>query len=112
MEEANDNLSMATVFNNLKDKKKKQNKKTNADEESEKVAVDSATAPNNGGSGSSSDANPRICLFDLSADNFFRDMDTIARLCGEEERNAAVEQSEIKRMSSSVTFLRYMDVKN
>ncbi|MCI90141.1 hypothetical protein A2U01_0111432, partial [Trifolium medium] len=61
------------------------------------------------GSGSStgSDANPRISLFDLSVENFFEYIDTVAKLCGEEERIADVEESEIKRMFSSVIFLRY-----
>ncbi|GAU42321.1 hypothetical protein TSUD_25480 [Trifolium subterraneum] len=107
MEEANDNLCIATLFN-LKDKKKKKKKKTKANKKGKSVAVDSATAPNDDGSGSStrSDANPRISLFDLSVENFFEYIDTVAKLCGEEERNAAVEESEIKRTFSSVIFLR------
>jgi len=108
MEEEKDNLSIATLFNIKEKKKKKKKKKTKANKESERVADDSATAANDEGGGStSSGANPRISLFDISAENFFEDMDTIAKLCREEERNAAVEQSEIKRMFSSITFLRY-----
>ncbi|CAK8571434.1 unnamed protein product [Lathyrus sativus] len=92
MEEAEENLS------------------TKATKESKTVAVadDSITVRNNhgGGSSTSGDSNLRVSLFDFSVENFFHDMETIAKLCGEEERNANVEQSEIKRMSSSVTFLR------
>jgi len=110
MEEEKDNLRIATLFNIKEKKKKKKKKKTKANKESERVADDFATAANDeGGDGGriSSGANPRISLFDISAENFFEDMDTIAKLCGEEERNVAVEQSEIKRMFSSITFLRY-----
>lgn len=108
MEEAEDNLPNATLFN-IKAKKKK----TKATKEGQTVAVavadDSITVRNNDGGGNSTcgDSNLRVSLFDFSVENFFHDMDTIAKLCGEEEHNAAVEQSEIKRMTSSVTFLRY-----
>jgi general transcription factor 3C polypeptide 2 len=109
MEEENENLTFATLFNIKEKKKKKKKKKTKANKESERVADDSATAANDegGGGSTSSGANPKVSLFDISVENFFEDMDTIAKLCGEEERNTAVEQSEIKRMFSSVTFLRY-----
>lgn len=100
MEEANDSLSIAKLFD-LKGKMKKKNKKRKAKKEGNTVAVDSVEAANNGGGG------VRISLFDFSVENFFRDMDTIARLCGEEERHATLEDSEIQRMSSSITFLRY-----
>ncbi|TKY53068.1 General transcription factor 3C polypeptide 2 [Spatholobus suberectus] len=88
---------------------KKKNKKK-AKEATETVAVsaeaaDSATV-NNGGDVTAA-SGVRISLFDFSVENFFRDMDTIARLCGkEEEHHAAFDQSDIQRMSSSVTFLR------
>ncbi|KAL5067735.1 hypothetical protein RYX36_018622 [Vicia faba] len=107
MEEAEDNLPIAALFNI---KKKKKKKVTTAKKESKTVAVadDSITVRNNdgGGSSTSGDSNIRVSLFDFSIENFFHDMDTIAKLCGEEEHNAAVEESEIKRLSSSVTFLR------
>jgi general transcription factor 3C polypeptide 2 len=105
MEEAKDNLCIATLFN-LKDKKKKKKKKTTtkANKKGKSVADDvSATAPNDDGC----DANPSISLLDLSVENFFEYIDTVAKLCGEEERDATVEDSEIKRMFSSVIFLRY-----
>lgn len=108
MEEAEDNLTIATLLFNIKKKKKKLIKAT---KESKAVVVadDSITVRNNdgGGSNTSGESNLKVSLFNFSVENFFHDMDTIAKLCGEEERNAAVEESEIKRMSSSVTFLRY-----
>ncbi|KAJ1419525.1 WD40/YVTN repeat-like-containing domain superfamily [Sesbania bispinosa] len=107
MEEENDNVCIAKLFD-LKGKKK--NKKTNAKKEAETVSADPAIAAvaANNGSGVKTNSGARICLFDFSVENFFRYMDTIARLCGikEEEPDAATEQSEIQRMSSSVTFLR------
>ncbi|ESW17322.1 hypothetical protein PHAVU_007G229800 [Phaseolus vulgaris] len=85
---------------------KEKNKKGKAKQATQRIAVkasaaNSATA-NNGGDVSA----VRIALFDFSVENFFRDMDTIVRLYGKEEGGAAIEQSEIQRMSSSVTFLR------
>jgi len=90
---------------------KEKNKKGKAKQATQRIAVkasaaNSATA-NNGGDVSA----VRIALFDFSVENFFRDMDTIVRLYGKEEGGAAIEQSEIQRMSSSVTFLRYKQIK-
>ncbi|XP_070666186.1 uncharacterized protein [Malus domestica] len=45
-------------------------------------------------------------MFDDSVENHFRVMDTIAKLCGEAEEDRGVEDGEIQRLSSSVTFLR------
>jgi general transcription factor 3C polypeptide 2 len=100
MEEAKDNLCIATLFNLKDKKKKKKKKKTKTNKKGKSVADDSATTPND-------DANPSISLLDLSVENFFEYIDTVAKLCGEEERDATVEDSEIKRMFSSVIFLRY-----
>ncbi|KAI4300445.1 hypothetical protein L6164_033823 [Bauhinia variegata] len=47
----------------------------------------------------------RMSLFDPSVENFFKAIDKIAKLCGEEEFHN-FEQSEIQRLSSLVTFLR------
>lgn len=63
-------------------------------------AENSARIPNDG-----SDPRVKISLFDYSAENFFKTMDIIDKLCGEEE-DSSFEQSEIQRLSSSVTFLR------
>ncbi|KAL2323078.1 hypothetical protein Fmac_027457 [Flemingia macrophylla] len=91
MEDAGENACIA-----------EQKKKT---EQATRVVVakepDSATV-NNGGAA----IGFRISPFDFSVENFFRDMDAIARLSGEEEPAAAFDQTEIQRISSSVTFLR------
>ncbi|KAB2631564.1 hypothetical protein D8674_009083 [Pyrus ussuriensis x Pyrus communis] len=47
-----------------------------------------------------------VSMFDDSVENHFRVMDTIAKLCGEAEEDGGVEDGEIQRLSSSVTFLR------
>ncbi|KAK7267961.1 hypothetical protein RIF29_20642 [Crotalaria pallida] len=120
-EEANEELCIAKLFgvknkkSNLT-KKKKEKKKAEAvketvtvEEEEEAEGDDSARAADNeegDGDGASASGGVRISLFEHSVENFFRDMDTIARLCGEEEETVDLEQSEIQRMSSSVTFLR------
>jgi len=93
---------------------KEKNKKRKAKQATQRVALkasaaNSATA-NNGGDVSAV-SGVRIALFDFLVENFFRDMDTIDRLCGKEEGGAAIDQSEIQRMSSSVTFLRYKQIK-
>ncbi|XP_027365109.1 uncharacterized protein LOC113872072 isoform X2 [Abrus precatorius] len=108
MEKANDNACIAELFH-LKGKKNKTKKKSKNETEpvAAKEAADSATAITvNNGDDVSTSSGVRISSFDFSVDKFFRSMDTIARLCGEEERDADSEQSEIRRMSSSITFLR------
>ncbi|XP_015901975.2 uncharacterized protein LOC107434962 isoform X2 [Ziziphus jujuba] len=47
----------------------------------------------------------KVSLFDESVENHFRAMDTISKLCREPEEGS-VDQSEIQRLSSSITFLR------
>ncbi|KAJ1375714.1 AT hook, DNA-binding motif, partial [Sesbania bispinosa] len=107
MEEENDNVCIAKLFD-LKGKKK--SKKRKAKKEAETVAVDSTivVVSANKGGGANTSNGATISLFDFSVENFFRDMDTIARLCRDEEEecDTAIEQSEIQRMSSFITFLR------
>jgi len=91
-------------------KKEKNKKKKKAKRATEGVAVktsaaNSATA--NNGADVTAVSGVRIALFDFSVENFFRDMDTIVRLCGQEDDVAGTDQMEIQRMSSSVIFLRY-----
>ncbi|KAI9090686.1 hypothetical protein K1719_028539 [Acacia pycnantha] len=52
-------------------------------------------------------SDPRVStlFFDYSVDNFFKAMDMIDKLCGEEV-DSYLEQCEIRRLSASVTFLR------
>ncbi|KAF3972575.1 hypothetical protein CMV_003925 [Castanea mollissima] len=47
-----------------------------------------------------------VLAFDESVENHFKAIDTISKLCGEaEEDDAPIEESEIKRLSSSITFI-------
>ncbi|KAK7342874.1 hypothetical protein VNO80_25832 [Phaseolus coccineus] len=84
---------------------KEKNKKKKVKQVTQRVAL-KASAPNPATANNGGDVSVRIALFDFSVENFFRDMDTIVRLCGKEENGVAIDQSEIQRMSSSVTFLR------
>nr|KYP33911.1 hypothetical protein KK1_045185 [Cajanus cajan] len=86
-------------------KGKKKIKNTNQATETGAVKEPNSATVNDGDDVSST-CGFRISPFDFSVESFFRDMDTIARLCGEEEHGATFDQSEIQRMSSSVTFLR------
>ncbi|XP_061357997.1 uncharacterized protein LOC133302261 [Gastrolobium bilobum] len=106
MEEANEDACIAELFG-CKGKKKNNKTKKTAETVGVEAAEDSAivVAANDGGDASTS-SGVRISLFDFSVENFFQDMDTIAKLCREEQHYAAFEQSEIQRISSSVTFLR------
>lgn len=47
----------------------------------------------------------RVSVFDYSIENHFNAMDSISNLCGEAETDS-LEESEIQRLSSSITFLR------
>lgn len=93
MGDTEENASIAEVFDfKGKTKNKKKGKK-----------VTEEAVANNGGDAIA----VRISPFDYSVENFFRDMYTIACLCEKERDDAAIDQSEIQAMSSSVTFLRY-----
>lgn len=92
MGDTEENASIAEVFD-FKGKTKNKEKAKKVTEEA---------VANNGGDAIA----VRISPFDYSVENFFRDMDTIARLCEKERDDAAIDQSEIQTMSSSVTFLR------
>ncbi|XP_057984863.1 uncharacterized protein LOC110640094 isoform X3 [Hevea brasiliensis] len=46
-----------------------------------------------------------VSLFDYSVENHFKAMDTISKLCGEAETDS-LQEDEIQRLSSSITFLR------
>lgn len=48
----------------------------------------------------------KVSMFDESVENHFRAMDKISELCGEAEEGA-LDENEIQRLSSSITFLRY-----
>lgn len=107
-----ENACIAEVFD-FKEKKKKNKKKTAKKRVTfAENEANSPTVVNNDGNEDSAAAasGVRISLFDFSVENFFRDMDTIARLCGK-ENGAALDQSEVQRLSSSVTFLRYKQTK-
>ena len=100
-----------TCISELLDGNENEKKKKKVKQVSQRVAV-KASAPNPATANNGGDVSAvRIALFDFSVENFFRVMETIVRLCGKEEDGAAIDQSEIQRMSSSVTFLRYKQIK-
>ncbi|XP_019427890.1 PREDICTED: uncharacterized protein LOC109336019 isoform X2 [Lupinus angustifolius] len=123
--EEEEELCIAKLFDVVKNKKKSNAKKKNKTKSEKAVtetvelkeaeAEDSARAVENNedddavgvddGDGDASSGGVRISQFDYSVDNYFHYLDTIARLCGENE-DEDFEQSEIQRISSSVTFLR------
>ena len=56
-------------------------------------------------SSSCDDIGIEVSLFDSSAENHFRAMDTIYELCGE-GNTGGFDDEEIERLSSTITFLR------
>ncbi|QHO38722.1 hypothetical protein HN51_005036 [Arachis hypogaea] len=58
-----------------------------------------------GGNDATNSSRIRVSSFDYSAENFFRYIDDIAALCGEDQ-NTHFDHSEVQRFSSSLTFLR------
>lgn len=60
---------------------------------------------------STADAPPKVIVseFDYSVENHFKAVDTIAKLCGYAE-TLDDNQAEIKRLSNSITFLRYQSI--
>lgn len=47
-----------------------------------------------------------VLPFDYSVQNHFEAMDAIAKLCGEDDATARLEDSELQALASKVTFLR------
>ncbi|XP_059462909.1 uncharacterized protein LOC132191818 isoform X2 [Corylus avellana] len=87
--------------------KKTKTKKNNIggtakEEEGEDVAVENPT-----GSAEDRSNGPRVTVsaFDYSVENHFRAVDTFSQLCGEAD-DGGLEESEVQRLASSVTFLR------
>lgn len=52
------------------------------------------------------DSGVPVSTFNYSVDDHFRAVDTISRLCGEAEADA-FRDGDIKRLSSTITFLRF-----
>ncbi len=109
MEQVEGEPPISKLFSIKRGKKKKKN---NNNKEKDDVPVDSVNAENP--SGSSEDCNGNrvnVSEFDYDVENHFRAMETISKLCGEteeeEEEDDALQETEIHRFSSSVTFLRY-----
>uniref|UniRef100_A0A2N9GY86 Uncharacterized protein n=1 Tax=Fagus sylvatica TaxID=28930 RepID=A0A2N9GY86_FAGSY len=108
MEQVEGEPPISKLFSIKRGKKKKKN---NNNKEKDDVPVDSVNAENP--SGSSEDCNGNrvnVSEFDYDVENHFRAMETISKLCGEteeeEEEDDALQETEIHRFSSSVTFLR------
>jgi hypothetical protein len=82
--------------------KKKIGRKTAKKEEGDDVAVENPT-----GSAEDCSNGPRVTVsaFDYSVENHFGAVDTISQLCGEAD-DGGLEESEVQRLASSVTFLR------
>ncbi|CAJ1968670.1 unnamed protein product [Sphenostylis stenocarpa] len=96
------NACNAELFDCNEEEKNKKKTKEATERLDAKASADSATVSNGGDVSTASGV--RMSLFDFSVESFFRDMDTIARLCGKEERDAAMDQSAIHRISSSFAF--------
>ena len=47
-----------------------------------------------------------VSEFDYCVDNYFKAIETISKLCGEDDEDYALQQTEIQRLSASLTFLR------
>ena len=47
-----------------------------------------------------------VSKFDYCVDNYFKAIETISKLCGEDDEDYALQQTEIQRLSASLTFLR------
>ena len=48
-----------------------------------------------------------VSEFDYCVDNYFRAIETISKLCGEDDEDYyALQQTEIQHLSSSLTFLK------
>ncbi|XP_017415343.1 uncharacterized protein LOC108326375 isoform X1 [Vigna angularis] len=106
MEDREANAYVAQLMDcNEKEKNKKKAAKQATERGSVKTSETNSATENNGADVTAVNG-VRIALFDFSVENFFRGMDTIIRLCGQEDDVAATDQMEIQRMSSSVTFLR------
>ena len=103
LEAPSEELSIAELCGLGKKKKKKTTTKKKKAVASETVAVEAENPTKAIEDGS--DGRVNVSLFDYSSENFFRDMDTIAKLCGQED-DTNTEQNEIHRLYSSVTFLR------
>lgn len=90
--------SIGVIFNRKKNEVKKRRK---MQEESKKTAVEDRVDADEG------DHSPTTAtsLFDYSAENHFKAVDTISKLCGEPE-NPDFDPAEIDRLASSITFLR------
>ena len=84
--------------------KRKKSLKRKSNEADDVEAEDSATLHNH-----TSDPRVTTSCFDYSVDNFFKVMDMIAQLCGEEV-DSYVEPTGIQRLSSPVTFLRLVNL--
>lgn len=51
------------------------------------------------------DTGVRVSIFDYSVDKHFNALDTISKLC-EEPESEGLDESDVQRLSSTVTFLR------
>ena len=47
-----------------------------------------------------------VSEFDYCVDNYFKAIETISKLCGEDDEDYALQQTEIQHLSASLTFLR------
>jgi hypothetical protein len=109
MEQVEGEPPISKLFSIKRGKKKNNN---NNNKEKDDVPVDSVNAENPSGSLEDCNGNRvNVSEFDYDVENHFRAMETISKLCGEteeeEEEDDALQETEIHRFSSSVTFLRY-----
>lgn len=99
-------ITIAEVLRQRKGKNKKHKRKADKENNTQTSAGAGVILPNTT-TREDWQGNIRVSLFDNSVDNFFRDMDINSKLCGEVESDFQFDSSEIKRLSSSITFLKY-----
>ncbi|XP_054812973.1 uncharacterized protein LOC129313686 [Prosopis cineraria] len=98
---AEPSLAQQFGFSRKKSLKRKAQRAFNKKANSVDVQAEDSTRIHN----DKSDPRVSISFFDYSVENFFKAMGMIDKLCGEEV-DSYLEQSEIQRLSASVTFLR------
>ncbi|CAI9097780.1 OLC1v1034269C4 [Oldenlandia corymbosa var. corymbosa] len=100
-------VPIATVFNRRKKLKTKRKEQPEQKAIPDGVAAEGFIPPNQNNNINEGELPPGITVseFDYSVQNHFKAVDTISRLCGETDQQG-FDPAEIRRLSSSITFIR------